>query len=259
MLDTFQLKMESLRSKDDKVGRGAITKIELMGVTERGEDKGEKMSDADMTVVCALLSVGGVLPQLDILRLDDNRIGAIGFERFAAALAPGVSAALTNVRHIQLQRNNLGDLGMKLLLPRLREGALPRLCELHLAYNGLSDDSAVLFGEALAAGALPKLTHLNLSQNRLADASCVEIGRALREPSRKAFAALYLGGNAIGDAGGADIAQLVAGGSPAGGFVPKLGVLQLFGNQLSAPTKAAVSEAAKGRPLLQMEGALDLD
>ena len=108
---------------------GAILRLHLAGVSEHGDER-EKLSDREMAVVCAMLCVPGVLPRLDLLRLDNNAIGAAGASELGAAMRS--SDALRSVRKLHLQRNRLGDSGLKALVGPLRAGGVPRLTELHL-------------------------------------------------------------------------------------------------------------------------------
>ena len=56
-----------------------------------------------MVLVCALLAVPGVLPRLDLLRLDENEIGAQGAALLADVWAGGTSDAFGSVRQLHLQ------------------------------------------------------------------------------------------------------------------------------------------------------------
>ena len=66
-----------------------------------------------------------MLPKLDLLRLDENKVGAAGWELFANAIRPGTSEAFMSVRHLQIQRNQLGDRSMKFFLPQFRAVRYP--------------------------------------------------------------------------------------------------------------------------------------
>ena len=71
-----------------------------------------------MIVLSAFLAVPETLPCLQTLRLDDNRIGAAGCAALAVAMASGSSAALLHLSKLHLQRNAIGDLGLKQLTVR---------------------------------------------------------------------------------------------------------------------------------------------
>ena len=247
----------------------------------------DQVSDKDMIVIAAMLAVPKVLPKLDLLRLDENDIGASGASYLAQAIACGSSDALASVTKLFLQRNRLGNIGLKQLTPALISGGLPQLTELHLAYNGIGDGGVEKFAGALAKGALPLLEVLNLSRNAIGDAGCSEMASAaLAEPTapsspdadegaapaasgegvlnerecqpRKPLGelrCLYLVGNQISDAGGAALGealQKVA-------SMPRLEQLHLGTNPISPPMRGVVEAAGRARPPPRPKVVLSID
>ena len=67
---------------------GAPSRLSLAG-TDHDNREIDKMSDRDMQIACTMLAVEGVLCKLDVLRLDDNDIGATGAAALAATLSAG--------------------------------------------------------------------------------------------------------------------------------------------------------------------------
>jgi len=238
---------------------GAPTKLDLAGVDQDGIPR-DKLSDRDMVVVATMLSVPAILPKLEVLRFDDNDLGAAGTAAFAQAVGGGTSDALRSVSKLFLQRNHLGNVGLKQLTPSLRPDTLPNLAELHLAFNGIGDPGIERFAATIGAGALPKLSVLNLSKNAIGDAGAKAIAAAAAKPAAAAAADakeappkplsrlkwLLLGGNELGAAGAAALTATLSNAAS----MPNLEQLHLGGNPFVAEPSAgaAFEAAAKARP-----------
>jgi Ran GTPase-activating protein (RanGAP) involved in mRNA processing and transport len=273
-LDSFQFTLGDLRSTStvELIG-GAVKELQLAGVDEDGKQRA-KMSDRDLVVVSTMLGVPGILPLLEILRLDDNDLGAGGMAALGGTLSAASSDALRHVGKLYLQRNHLGNLGLKLLAKPLGAGGMPRLAEVHLAFNGIGDAGAHHLAAALAANGLPELTLLNLSRNEIGDEGCTALAKAallpeaaggdstpkenlakdgMRAAPMSKLTALYLIGNQIGDAG------CTAMGAALGADCwPKLSQLHLGANAISESAKAELhADAGLRPPAGQGAGALE--
>ena len=94
-----------------------------------------KWGDAEMTKLAAALEycrAEGALPQLKRLDLDSNQIGDVGMQALAGAVSKGALAALET---LDLSVNAIGDAGMSALAKAITpgpngKGALPALKEL---------------------------------------------------------------------------------------------------------------------------------
>ena len=174
VLQSFPLRLDVLRSKQSDY-RSATHQLMLAGVSEKGVDRGEKvgewgamplpatitcyhhclttiaryhhllttitsrqMCDLDMIVLSAFLAVPEGLPLLQTLRLDDNRIGAAGCAALGAAMGCGSSAALRSLLKLYLQRNAIGDMGLKQLTVRRPTPRLRHYCAAQLPLSHIS-------------------------------------------------------------------------------------------------------------------------
>ena len=179
----------------------------------------------------------GALPQLEQLDLSTNRIGDVGMQAFASAIANG---ALQNLKELNLYRNNISDSGMVSFVEAVRSGALQNLKELELFQNDISDAGMAAFAEAvrstvwipsssaqlrrvptgaataaagasatgptstvwiMRSGSLANLSMLSLSDNKISDAGMISLSEAFRSGALPNLNILELGQNQIGNRG----------------------------------------------------------
>ena len=155
----------------------------LKYLTIRGSDA----SDEGVALLAAGLRRSG-LPLLESLELREAQIGPRG----ASDLASAFTAKGPNLKLIDLQDNNIGDLGLCTLAPALRR--LSRLNWINLDKNQITDRG---LGHLLASteGALNSLERLFLGHNRINDDGCTALVSVLRSGRLLALTHVGLQGN----------------------------------------------------------------
>ena len=129
-----------------------------------------------MATLSAALGACGSLSELQLLWLNNNRIGNRGVVALARALGrsdgggQGTSSsftttALSHLTDLNLESNLIGDHGMEALCAAMAKGALPRIAKLYLYQNRIGPAGARALAAAsrgsgfnAAALALPHFT-----------------------------------------------------------------------------------------------------
>jgi len=124
---------------------------------------GAKMlRDEHMPTLCDFIA-GGLLTNLEVLKLNQNSIRNAGMASLSEALSKGTLASL---KKLDLTANKIGDAGMRSLSQALATGAiLPELEALLLSVNKIGNAGMVSLSEAIGKGHLPSLMQLTATGN----------------------------------------------------------------------------------------------
>ena len=147
---------------------------------------GNAFTDVSFSVLVDALE-SGVMPELKHLYLEENQISDLGAQKLAAALADG---KLPKLQKLWLNGNKIGDAGVYAF-------SHAELEDLELDRNQISDLGAQKLAAALADGKLPKLETLWLHGNKIGDAGMSAFSDAIR--AAPALKALKLGNNTNSD------------------------------------------------------------
>ncbi|XP_072892094.1 NACHT, LRR and PYD domains-containing protein 3-like isoform X3 [Hemitrygon akajei] len=200
------------------------------GLAEAALGSVETLSFSGMTLTpidCAVLShVIGLCDTIKHLDLENCHIQCEGIQR----LGPG----LHKCQALGLERNDLGDSGVKLVSATLRNPEC-KIQKLGLRDVGLTDSGAEDLVSALSTN--PSLTVLDLSDNKLGDSGVKLVSAALRNPECK-IQKLRLHNVGLTDSGAEDLASALSAN-------PSLTVLDLSGNELGDSGVKLVSAALR--------------
>ena len=132
-----------------------------------------RMGAEGMDALCERLGQGS-LSSVRVLDLTSNALGSAGAATLAAAFSRG---ALPKLEVMKLGRNGLGDPGLSVLAPPLRR--LLALKELHLYGNQIGEVGVQALLANLGGAQLQQLRTLNLVGNLINDAGCATLIAAL--------------------------------------------------------------------------------
>ena len=96
------------------------------------------------------------------LELDSNQIGDVGLSALAEACAKG---ALPKLEELWLHENEIGDVGMQALAGAVSKGAMDKVTIIELSSNRIGDDGMKAFADAVEKGELASLKELYLFQD----------------------------------------------------------------------------------------------
>ena len=152
------------------------------------------------------------LPELDVLRIENNRLGDDGMRVISTALTNG---ALKSLRRLEIAENEIGDVGMSSFSEAISDGAARSLERLSITGNrigGAAFFSALskLSAEQTRLSAPPdtaiapahtQLHTLDLVCNQIGDDGIVQLSKVLSTGVLPKLKHLWLGCNRIGDEG----------------------------------------------------------
>ena len=157
-LNDSRLTVSSLQALESAVRGDVLAKLENLYL------EGSLTSDAD-TNAKWLATLLGHCPNLEVLDLSNNNLGV-----------PGVSALakLHASDHLHLNKTNLGDEGLSILVKSLKVVVL-----LELADNDIHASGVSCLADAVYSGELKIMSLLNLSGNPLGLEGTIAVGRML--------------------------------------------------------------------------------
>ena len=162
----------------------------------------------------------------------------IGYEDIVALCRVLDCGSFRSLRHLKLEYNQIGDLGMVELSNTVANGSILALKTLNLSDNLIGDTGLQAFAGAIGSGSLRSLEVLDLRNNQIGDAGMVEFSRQIPIGSLRALTYLDLEHNQIGDRGIIEFSRSIAM-DP----LPACKMIAVFGNPgNAAPLKAACEE-----------------
>ena len=169
----------------------------------------KSLQDLDL-VALAALGAHSCLDNVEVLRLDRNRIGNAGLISLSQACAAG---SFSKVELLDLSDNAIGAEGIEAFAKACTSGgAFVRIQTLHLFGQKLDDRAMGHLCKALSLGGshgslMSCLVVLGLHNNAIGDDGIVALAHVILRGALATCRELYLHGNAIGERGMEDLAD----------------------------------------------------
>jgi len=172
------------------LGGGDTLCLDGMGIDDAGA----------VRVACALEA----LPRLQVLRLENNRVGEDGAAAIGKALEAAEGVTRVAFKVLRLYNNSIGDVGAAALATSLKE---VKVDTLNLAKNGIGDEGAKAIGALLAA--THSLIQLRVDLNKIGDEGAEALAAAL--DANRSLKVLHANHNEFSEQGKAAIRAATAG------------------------------------------------
>lgn len=191
-----------------------------------GRAPGRIMTNAEASALGeALVKVPG---QIQSVSLRGNNIGPAG----ATAIAKALGVPGTELKELDLTKNQLGDEGCEAIAVALRVGASnTKLTTLSMSHNEVGDDGAKALGVMLATNT--KLKFVWMDNNRIGDSGAAAVGAGIA--NHNALRNLFLSHNKINDFGATGIGEALE-------VNRQLRKLEMTGNQMHSEGCVAIAK-----------------
>jgi hypothetical protein len=217
------------------------------------------LTTSDFNSIGRLLQMGA-LGSLRALQLDANQIGDVGMTTFAETLKSPMGSQ-GSLAFLSLGINQITNAGMEAFCTAISSGSLPSLRALGLGTNAIGDAGMTAFACAIrTGGALGKLEGLSLAGNRIGNSGMQSFASAVASGLLGSLQMLNLKDNHIGDAGMKAFSSAISSGG-----LHNLTRLLFYGNKIGDAGMQAFSTAISSGSLPSLQklhvgdGALGVD